>query len=242
MSLIDDIDIGNIIAQNDYYEYLLSNAGNNQMPTLNRDLQMLNLTRNKILVLTSEEFNRKKWRNLQKIYLNSNKIKRIDNRAFHKLTGLVELDLSDNQLARLEDQIDQQEAELLQASLSEPAIETSLKIASRGRNRGTFLSELTQLRILDLSGNNITKLDDFSFSALNQLRQLHLSRFGVLAIVQEQYLRRNTSRMLPLVLVQNLLTHKILSHKNLTTHRNQIDFISSQAFEGLNQLNVLDLE
>lgn len=87
--------------QNDYLDYLLANAGNNQMPTLNRDIQQLNLASNNISSLGPAEFYRKKFTNLQKIYLAANQLSRVHSSAFHKLTGLIELDLSENLLASL---------------------------------------------------------------------------------------------------------------------------------------------
>lgn len=89
---------------NDYVDNLLSNAaGNNQMQTLNRDLQQLNLASNNITHLFRGEFFDKKFNNLQKIFLNSNNIVRVDLKAFRKLIGLVELDLSENFISRFDE-------------------------------------------------------------------------------------------------------------------------------------------
>lgn len=75
------------------------------MQTLNRDVQQLNLASNNITSLEWREFYEKKFRNLQKINLNANKISQINRRTFYKLTGLVELDLSENLIAEFDDQV-----------------------------------------------------------------------------------------------------------------------------------------
>lgn len=159
--------------QNDYYDYLIANAGNNQMPTLNRDLQQLNLTGNKIASLRKAEFYRKKFRNLQKIYLSANGLHRIDSGAFYKLTGLVELDLSENLLTRLGEQLDETyTGEQLGEDLEDIQ---ELSVNATG-SKGSFLHDLSQLRSLNLASNQLTHLAGFIFEAQVQLRQLILSR------------------------------------------------------------------
>lgn len=71
------------------------------MPTLNRDIQQLNLASNNISTLGPAEFYKKKFTNLQKIYLATNQLFRVHSGAFYKLTGLIELDLSENSIASL---------------------------------------------------------------------------------------------------------------------------------------------
>lgn len=149
------------------------------MPTLTRDIQLLNLTANNIISLRRAEFYRKKFRNLQKIHLASNKLLRIDPNAFFKLTGLVELDLSENLLAQLE-------GEQLEESYSTSGLfsedfddiqELSLNITtSAGLTRLGFLHDLLQLRLLNLASNQLTHLSALAFVSQTQLRQLILSR------------------------------------------------------------------
>lgn len=149
--------------QNDHHDYLMAHAGDNQMQTLNRDIQLLNLASNNISRLGPEEFSLKKFRNLQKLYLNSNQLTRIHPAAFFKLTGLIELDLSENTLARLGE-------EQLQTS---PDNETN---QTARRQDKTFLDHLNQLRVLNLNSNELSSLGRFTFGSLGQLRQLFLSR------------------------------------------------------------------
>jgi len=162
--------------QNDYFDYLVANAGNNQMPTLNRDIQQLNLASNNITTLHGAEFFKKKFRNLQKIYLSSNKLSQIDSGAFYKLTGLIELDLSENLVVRFEESFDDG-AELGDQDGAELAASESESLRTRfSGKRGSFLQDLGQLRLLNLASNKLKKLEKFAFSPLTQLRQLYLSR------------------------------------------------------------------
>lgn len=78
------------------------------MSTLSRDIQQLNLAANNITSLKWAEFQGKKFVNLQKIYLNSNQIEKIHPGAFYKLTGLIELDLSDNLLVSFESEFEEE--------------------------------------------------------------------------------------------------------------------------------------
>lgn len=173
------------------------------MPTLNRDIQQLDLGSNRIANLQDSEFTVKKFKNLQKIYLNKNQLLQVHAGAFHKLTGLVELDLSDNLMPDLgpaditnhhQQQItsndDENRAEQQQlntktnrSSSSSKQQKTEKKVknySSKTINlraqKSTFLSDLTQLRQLSLASNQLTKLEEFAFSPAKQLRQLYLSR------------------------------------------------------------------
>lgn len=150
----------------------------------------MDLSENNITHLSEAEFYTKKFQNLQKIYLNSNQIDRIAPNAFHKLTGLIELDLSSNFL------VDLHERALVSQMISSLDGDTS-KSSKQSKNdnnnkrnktgneqeasvttrrlKSTFLYELTQLRQLNLASNQLGKLDAFTFIRMGQLRQLFLS-------------------------------------------------------------------
>lgn len=171
--------------QNDHFDHLLAN---NQIKTLNRDVQQLNLASNNITTLRRAEFARKQFKNLQKIYLTSNQLQHVDFGAFRKLTGLVELDLSENLIERFdeslemkvgglagddEEQEDEEEAEEAQVQANQSARQkkSSRKLATR-----TFLGALRSVRQLNLNSNQLTRIEKFAFSPLGQLRQLSLSK------------------------------------------------------------------
>lgn len=184
------------------------------MVTLNRDIQQLNLVRNNITSLSAGEFYKKKFRNLQKIYLNSNQLSTIHSSAFYKLTGLIELDLSENYLTNLsqidndnnkhqftvdelmmrksykkqEEEEENEEVEndekvasnnykSLQSTTKRKQSELMINIINANNNRSdSFLQDLSQLRQLNLASNQLSRLEEFIFSPLIQLRQLYLSR------------------------------------------------------------------
>lgn len=144
------------VPQNDYSDYLYNSSGNNQMPTLNRDIQQLNLASNNLTSLEAQAFHKRKFRNLQKLFINRNQLGQISGQAFYKLTGLIELDLSENLLAELAD--------------------SNSSSYSGSSEVDTFLRDLNQLRQLSLASNKLTRLEAFAFRSLIQLRQLDLSR------------------------------------------------------------------
>lgn len=157
-----------------------------QTSTLDRDIQLLNLSSNLIEQIEAQEFYERKFSNLQKLFLASNQIEHIDPSAFHKLIGLIELDLSQNFLHSLEPQraafkrrrqdenqvvSDNQEddEEAQRGYHEEPG-------ARRGKNKETFLRHLSKLRHLNLNSNRLRRINEFTFSPLPQLRQLYLSK------------------------------------------------------------------
>lgn len=162
---------------NDHYDQLTSSAGDgNVMSTLTRDIQQLLLSSNNITQLDSEELSRKKLTNLQKLHINANQIKRVQARAFHKIIGLVELDLSDNFIESLYDRIEQGDDNAAnQSSVSKLDAASGADKQALGRET-SFLSDLGKLRQLNLDSNRLTRLDANVFSKLAQLRQLYLSR------------------------------------------------------------------
>lgn len=182
------------VPKNDYYDFLFENSGNNQMPTLNRDIQALNLSYNQIVRLGRMEFLRKKFRNLQKIQLNSNGLESIEPSAFYKLTGLIELDLSDNSLSSLQDSGLSSPSHFGDLEDLEPATTSNkTKIQDNNNNKNqnaeSFLNQnLAQLRQLNLEANRLRRIEEFAFSPLMQLRQLYLSR-----LVQEPIFFSNSN-------------------------------------------------
>lgn len=143
------------------------------MPTLNRDIQALNLSSNKIQHLEDNEFSLKKFRNLQRLHLSSNDLSEIQGTSFARLTGLIELDLSSN---RLEGLIAHPARRT--NNHSSPTRDTADHVGDQDEQQhpSSFLNELTNLRQLNLAENLIRRLEARAFLALGQLRQLFLSR------------------------------------------------------------------
>lgn len=154
------------------------------MPTLNRDIQQLNLASNNISLLNGAEFSRKKFGNLQKIYLNGNQLRSIDSSAFNRLTGLIELDLSENFIEKLFDDKqaaaqNQDEENLDDKIRAGDWLQQDSRALAIGRDSSppsSFLNGLKQLRHLNLASNRLTEIGAFTFSPVAQLHQLYLSR------------------------------------------------------------------
>lgn len=134
------------------------------MPTLARDIQSMNLSNNLISELGDAELSEKKFRNLQRLYLATNKIVSIHPNAFYKLTGLIELDLSFNELISLH-----------QMSSNNNNSNTLTTSTINGATMN-FMTQLANLRHLNLASNKLNRLRARTFVNLHQLRQLILSR------------------------------------------------------------------
>lgn len=133
------------------------------MPTLARDIQSMNLSNNLISELGDAELSEKKFRNLQRLYLATNKIVSIHPNAFYKLTGLIELDLSFNELISLH-------------QMSSNNNSNTLTTSTINEATMNFMTQLANLRHLNLASNKLNRLRARTFVNLRQLRQLILSR------------------------------------------------------------------
>lgn len=153
--------------------------------TLNRDIQFLYLSGNNLTKLNEQEFDRKNFRNLQKLFLNSNELVQIHASAFYKLTGLIELDLSENFLPSIfsssinssNHQLEQNEQQKQkQQTDNEKQIMQKKKLKQNKRRDWNFLKHLTQLRHLNMNANKLTELESGSFIYSSHLRHLSLSK------------------------------------------------------------------
>lgn len=151
------------------------------MSTLNRDIQQLELSHNNITRLNQSEFYNNKFRNLQKIYLNSNQVHKIEPNAFYKLTGLIELDLSNNLMTELtfsehQSQLTISNLSMVDSDSGDNMIATANNTHIVNRLKRSFLYDLVTLRQLNLASNQLTELEAYTFVRLGQLRQLILSK------------------------------------------------------------------
>ncbi|CAL4060688.1 unnamed protein product, partial [Meganyctiphanes norvegica] len=127
--------------------------------------QVLDLTGNNLQELPKHVFANKSLTNLQKIYLGDCKIGRIDPTAFHHLTNLVELDLSENLLTEVPST----------AFSNTPALRWLYLMGNQIRNihDDSFLHSTSLVR-LDLSYAGIRSIAPHAFHSLSLLEQLSL--------------------------------------------------------------------
>lgn len=144
-------------------------CGGHKLPNIPEGIdpgtQVLNFSHNSLTVLQSERFQKMELINLQKIYLASNELIRINDRAFRGLSNLVELDLSDNSLASIPTETFQDYSSLMRLSLSGNPIRDLKTSAFK------YLSYLTTL---ELSNCQISVIEDEAFIGMDNLEWLKL--------------------------------------------------------------------
>ena len=150
---------------------------------------------------------------LQTLYLNDNRITKIEKNAFAGLNSLQLLNLSANNIDKIEKNAFEGLNSLQRLNLSGNDIDKIEKNAFTG---------LTGLQEMDLSFNDIDKIEKNAFTGLNSLQRLNLYANNIDKI-------------------ENNAFEGLNSLQGLTLSANDIDKIEKNAFEGLNSLLVLNL-
>lgn len=130
------------------------------------ETQVLDVTGNNLQILFSDMFVRADLLNLQKLYLRSCKIGQIEDRAFHRLTNLVELDLSHNLLTSIPS-----------ATFEDVPFLRDVTLAHNTINKidGGAFRTLPGLVKLDLSHCELTIIAPRAFEGVEQLETLKLN-------------------------------------------------------------------
>ncbi|KAJ8683680.1 hypothetical protein QAD02_019472 [Eretmocerus hayati] len=130
------------------------------------ETQVLDLSGNQLYRLVADAFYTLHLVNLQKLYIPRSKLHQIDSKAFVGLQGLVELDLSDNDLDKV-------------PSESFSSIQNLMKLNLAGNPlrelRTKAFKELGQLSHLDLSKCDIEAIESGTFIGLHSLELLKLN-------------------------------------------------------------------
>ncbi|KAK4311617.1 hypothetical protein Pmani_016904 [Petrolisthes manimaculis] len=178
--------------------------------------------------------------NLQELDLSKNQLTSLTSRAFVNIT-LIRLNLSRNMIARLDTNSFQHLGSLAELKLSR----NRLTPATFNRSAPVF-TNLTNLRLLDLNGNRISRLQGLMFEDLKKLKILKLRRnevasfsdgvFYGLDAIDKLYLDYNNMTVVHKGLLFGLgsLTHLALSH-------NHIDSIRPDSWKSTQRLVSLDL-
>ena len=212
----------------------LSFIGGCQVPLLELDI-----SHNHISSLGNGDLHQVK--DLVKLDLSANRLKILDENVLETLPYLQELNLADNQLSALPPTVFNKSQSLHKLMLQNNSLTmltsqlfsglTNLTVLNLSRNAisshllapDTFTSDLKQLKVLDLSYNQMSKLETSIFGALSSLQvlnlahnQFHIISNGVFAF-------------------QSRLQILSLSH-------NKIENLEKDAFVGLTSLTSLSLD
>lgn len=136
----------------------------NGLPILSNDIQILDMSHNKLTSIQDNAFTIANLINLQKLYLKGCRITKIGELAFNNLRILIEVDLSHNEIEFID-----------------PIVFTTnvrLRIVKLNNNRLHRIAEfpvLDYLTSVDLSYNNLANFTYHTFNSLRNLKVLDLS-------------------------------------------------------------------
>ena len=233
-------------------------------------VKILRLNKNRISRLPSDIFHSSPLFNLEKLYLDQNRISYLSPKQFVYLSKLNRLGLSHNEIKNIQSGIFTTNP-LVRLGLSFNYLENlpgdlfvgntsaSLKILQLKHNRLTdippclFQSNASEgifpkLEVLDLSYNNIKELPTELFNSTNwsSLRKLHLQRNRLTGLPPRMFFPSYLENVTKNDLTKNLKkwtieSKTILNLEYLSLARNQIISISPKQFFNLPKLNYLDL-
>lgn len=130
------------------------------------ETQVLDLSGNQLHSLPADCFFVLRLINLQRLFLGRSRICRLSERSFTGLQGLVELDLSDNELEQVPSETFASVGNLMRLTLAGNPLRTLHSNAFR---------YLGQLNILDLSRCSFSQLEPAAFAGLHALEWLRLN-------------------------------------------------------------------
>ncbi|KAL4716140.1 hypothetical protein ACJJTC_013917 [Scirpophaga incertulas] len=177
---------------------------------------------------------------LQKLYLQSNGMNSIADKALEGLISLVTVKFSDNQLTSLPPELFSDTKELRKIYLNN----NTITVLAPG-----LFSDLYQLLVLDLSNNELTSdwINTSTFSGLKRLIYLDFSHNRVSRL--EIALFRDLHNLQVLKMQENFIEHisenvfSALSNLHtLILSNNRLTNIDSHAFTGLQTLSVLSID
>lgn len=134
--------------------------------SIREETQVLDLSDNQLYAIKTDYFYVYRLINLQRLYLKNSKIHRIFIKAFSGLQGLVELDLSENELRLIPSEIFAPTINLVKLNLAGNPIEILYS---------NSFNNLGQLSFLDLSRCHISYIEAGAFTVFYALEWLHLN-------------------------------------------------------------------
>ncbi|KAG8189464.1 hypothetical protein JTE90_018117 [Oedothorax gibbosus] len=247
--------------------YLTHNAltsvisfSNNSVKHCARSLSELDVSHNKISVVSKEDFTN--FQNLRSLKLAHNQLNNIDAMVFSELANLQIVDLSNNELSLLPTVLYQNSPDIRALYLHNnsifslpPGIFSGLQqlgILNLSLNQISSLSletfvDLIRLVILDLRGNKLTSLDSALFQSQYSLQMLHLSHNHIDIIAENTFsslynlysldLGENSLRHLDILTLNGLY---VLSDLRLSFNR--ISSVHPDVFKNCSSIENIDLQ
>lgn len=223
------------------------------------NLRVLDLSNNSIEMLPQKVFFR--LIQLEELYLQDNLLVMIADHAFDNLSSLSMLNLAHNKLVYLPPELFTNARDLKEIHLQNNSLNTLApglfhdlakllvldlsenELTEEWINSDTFTG-LIGLFMLNLAGNNITKLDSFMFRDLYQLHVLRLENNGIQSIPENTF--SSLYELNTLILsnnklkqIESLVFDRLTGLMLLALDNNQINSIGEDAFH--NSTNLEDL-
>ncbi|XP_054270825.1 toll-like receptor Tollo [Macrosteles quadrilineatus] len=207
-------------------------------PTCGSSLKILDLSNNSIDAIPPAVFS--KLMRLQDLNLQGNVISFIADHALDGLTSLSSLNLADNKLVTLPPELFSETREVRELHLQN----NSINVLAPG-----LFNDLTELIILDLAGNELTDewINTATFAGLLRLVVLNLSNNNIAKLESTVFRDLYSLQILRLEenSIQSIAENTFGSLSNLHTlilSYNKLTRIDSNTFNGLLGLNVLSLD
>ncbi|CAJ0951102.1 unnamed protein product, partial [Mesorhabditis belari] len=202
-------------------------------PSSNRELKLINLENNAIIILQSRAF--AQLENLQQILLSGNRLQALESFSFVDMRNLKQIDLTGNQIVVISSYTFVNLPQLERLSLSHNYIDNM--------ERDIF-SKVPKIEYLDLSHNKLKRLTCDQLSHINTIHHLNIARNELNSIdltcvkrsLQSLDLAFNELQTLPKEVMQDFD-----ELKNLSLRHNGILEIPGHAFSTCQKLEYLDL-
>ena len=219
---LDAVDLGLSFMDGCQVPLLELDVSNNQISSLGygdlhqvKDLVKLDLSANRLKILDENALETLPY--LQELNLADNQLSALPPTVFNKSQSLHKLMLQNNSLTMLTSQLFSGLTNLTVLNLSRNAISSHLLASD------TFSSDLKHLKVLDISYNQMSKLETSIFASLSSLQVLNLKHNQFHSITSGVFAFQNRLQILSL-------------------SRNNIENIEKDAFVGLVSLTSLSLD
>lgn len=198
------------------------------------NVKIMNLDRKE---LTEVPLNIIRFKNLEVLYLDSNKITTIASDTFLGLPKLKKLSLNNNKISTIESSMFESLAHLEELCLLNNQLTTIGSSVFQG---------LSRLKVLILAKNEITTIDSDAFKGLLNLNELYLSENRLSTLKNDTFKRLTNLESLwipenSLTTLDSRLFEGLSNLKQLYLHKNKLETLEDCTFKDLSSLGTLVL-